>query len=123
MTVISASACRQVVTSADTVAKLQIAVVGLRRRHLYGNTRHSVLSVTVQVAGRGSDGCGVGVRHSFAELRRVASEVPKNARPGDYRTRRETSLSPYRSTVLPYQVQVPRSSSGRALSNSIQFKF
>ena len=26
------------------------------------------------MAGRGSDGCGVGVRHSFAELGRVASE-------------------------------------------------
>ena len=74
MTVISASACRQVVTSANTVSNADGAVVGLRRCNLYGNTRHSVLSVTVQVAARGSDGCGVGVGHSFAELGRVASE-------------------------------------------------
>ena len=47
VTVISASACRQVVTSADTVAKLQIAVVGLRRRHLYGRTQRDALSATM----------------------------------------------------------------------------
>ena len=44
----------------DTVAGLQIAVIGVRRRYLYGNTRHSVLSVTVQVAGPGGGRGGVG---------------------------------------------------------------
>ena len=44
----------------DTVAGLQIAVIGVRRRHLHGNTRHSVLSVTVQVAGPGGGRGGVG---------------------------------------------------------------
>ena len=53
---------------------LNRAPVGARGRTMDARTRHSVLSVTVQVAGRGSDGCGVGVGHSFAELGRVASE-------------------------------------------------
>ena len=47
VTVISAYACRQVARETETVLKLQLAVVGLRGRHLYGNTRHSVLSVTI----------------------------------------------------------------------------
>ena len=33
-------------TSSDFVLKLQLAVVGLRGRHLYGCTHHSVLSAT-----------------------------------------------------------------------------
>ena len=78
MTVISASACSQVVTSANTVSNADGAVVGLRRCNLYGNTRHSVLSVTERAGGspwaRRSDGCGVGVGHSFTELGSVASE-------------------------------------------------
>ena len=44
----------------DTVAGLQIAVVGLRRRHLHGHTQRSVVSVTVQVAGPGGGRGGVG---------------------------------------------------------------
>ena len=47
VTVITAYACRQVAPSAGTVIKLQLAVVGLRRRQLYGRTRHSVLSATM----------------------------------------------------------------------------
>ena len=34
-------------TSSDFVMKLQLAVVGLRRRHIYGHTRQRVLSVTM----------------------------------------------------------------------------
>jgi hypothetical protein len=44
------------------------AVVGVRRRHLYGNTRHSVLSVTVQVAGPDGGRGGVGVGHRIPQL-------------------------------------------------------
>ena len=47
VTVISAYACCQVALRCETVLKLQLAVVGLRRRHLYGRTRHSVLSATM----------------------------------------------------------------------------
>ena len=49
-------------------------VWGLRGRRLYGHTRRSALSVTMQVAGRGSDRCGVELHYSFAELREVAFE-------------------------------------------------
>ena len=58
----------------DTVAGLQIAVIGVRRRYLYGNTRHSVLSVTVQVAGPDGGRGGVGVGHRIPQLSRVAFE-------------------------------------------------
>ena len=47
VTVISAYACRQVAAFAGTVIKLQVAVVGLRGRHLYGRTRRSALSATM----------------------------------------------------------------------------
>ena len=47
VTVISANACRQVAPAAETVARLQLAVVGLRGRHLYGRTRRSALSATM----------------------------------------------------------------------------
>ena len=47
VTVISAYACRQVARSCDTVSNADGAVVGLRGRNLYGNTRHNVLSVTM----------------------------------------------------------------------------
>ena len=57
--------------------KLQIAVVGLRRRHLYGNTRHSVLSVTVQVAGPGGGRGGVQLQYKIARLGKVLSEECK----------------------------------------------
>ena len=77
VTVISANACRQVAPAADTVARLQLAVFGLRGRHLtpiYSHTRRSALSVTMWVAGSGSDRCGVGACQKIAELREVASE-------------------------------------------------
>ena len=48
-TVLGAYACRQVALRCETVLKLQLAVVGLRRRHLYGRTRHSVLSAPAEV--------------------------------------------------------------------------
>ena len=64
-------------TSSDFVLKLQLAVVGLRRRHLYGNTRHSVLSVTVQVEGPGGGRGGVQLHHKIARLGRVLSEECK----------------------------------------------
>ena len=54
--------------------KLQIAVVGLRRRHLYGRTHHSVLSATVQVAGPGGGRGGVQLHHKIPQLARVAFE-------------------------------------------------
>ena len=55
--------------------KLQIAVVGLRRRHLYGRTHHSVLSATrVQVAGPGGGRGGVQLHHRIPQLARVAFE-------------------------------------------------
>ena len=54
--------------------KLQIAVIGLRRRHLHGHTQRSVVSVTVQVAGPGGGRGGVGVRHRIPQLARVAFE-------------------------------------------------
>ena len=38
VTVIIANACRQVAPADDTVARLQLAVFGLRGRHLYGRT-------------------------------------------------------------------------------------
>ena len=47
VTVVSAYACRQVAPAAETVMKPQIAVFGLRGRHLYGHTRRSALSVTM----------------------------------------------------------------------------
>ena len=61
-------------SSTITVSNADGAVVGLRRRHLYGNTRHSVLSVTVQVAGPGGGRGGVGVGHRIPQLARVAFE-------------------------------------------------
>ena len=64
----------QNVTSAKLLARLQIAVVGLRRRHLYGCTRHSVLSATVQVAGPGDGRGGVQPRHKIARTQKVLSE-------------------------------------------------
>ena len=54
--------------------KLQIAVVGLRRRHLYGRTHHSVLSATVQVAGPGGGRGGVQLHHKIPQLARIAFE-------------------------------------------------
>ena len=72
VTVIAACASRKVAGVANTVSNG--AVVGLRRRHLYGNTRHSVLSVTVQVAGPGGGRGGVGVGHRIPQLGRVAFE-------------------------------------------------
>ena len=65
MTVISTYACRQVAGLASTVSNADGAVVGLRRRHLYGRTRHSVLSVTVQVAGPGDGRGGVQLNHKI----------------------------------------------------------
>ena len=47
VTVISANACRQVALVCGTGMKLQIAVLGLRGRHLYGRTRRSALSATM----------------------------------------------------------------------------
>ena len=47
VTVVSAYACRQVAPAAETVMKPQIAVFGLRERHLYGCTRRSALSATM----------------------------------------------------------------------------
>ena len=47
VTVISASACRQVVTSANTVSNADGAVVGLRRCNLYGRTQRNALSATM----------------------------------------------------------------------------
>ena len=47
VTFISAYACRQVAPAAETVMKPQIAVFGLRERHLYGCTRRSALSATM----------------------------------------------------------------------------
>ena len=52
-------------------------MVGLRRRHLYGCTRHSVLSATVQVAGPGDGRGGVQPRHRIARLGKVLSEECK----------------------------------------------
>ena len=46
VTVISAYACRQFARSCDTVSNADGAVVGLRRRHLYGCNRRSVLIAT-----------------------------------------------------------------------------
>ena len=54
--------------------KLQIAVVGLRRRHLYGHTQRSALSVTVQVAGPGGGRGGVQLQYKIPQLGRVTSE-------------------------------------------------
>ena len=51
VTVVSAYACCQVAASARLSGKLQIAVVGLRGRHLYGRTRRSALSATMVEAG------------------------------------------------------------------------
>ena len=56
------------------VMKLQIAVVGLRGRHLYGRTHHSVLSATVQVAGPGGGRGGVQLQYKIPQLVRVAFE-------------------------------------------------
>ena len=105
-------------------ARLQLAVVGLRGRHLYGNTRRSALGVTmVGVAGRGSDaGRGVGARHSFAELRKVASEEcptgitdlgvqPAAGRPAPARVPNRTEIEWQRTTVpggLPLQLTEKR---------------
>ena len=47
VTVISAYACRQVAPSAGTVSRADGAVVGLRRRHLYGCTQRTAASVTM----------------------------------------------------------------------------
>ena len=47
VTVVSAYACRQVAPAAETVMKPQVAVFGLRGRHLYGCTRRSALSATM----------------------------------------------------------------------------
>ena len=47
VTVISAYACRQVARSCDTVSNAERAVVGLRRRHLYGRTQRIALSATI----------------------------------------------------------------------------
>ena len=80
VTVIGACASRKVEVFAITVSNADGAVVGVRRRHLYGNTRHSVLSVTVQVAGPDGGRGGVGVGHRIPQLARVAFEV--NARRG-----------------------------------------
>ena len=44
VTVVSAYACCQVAASARLSGKLQLAVFGLRGRHLYGRTRRSALS-------------------------------------------------------------------------------
>ena len=54
--------------------KLQIAVIGVRRRHLHGHTQRSVVSVTVQVAGPGGGRGGVQLHHKIPQLARVAFE-------------------------------------------------
>jgi hypothetical protein len=74
VTVIAACASRKVAGVASTVSNADGAVVGLRRRHLYGCTRHSVLSATMQVAGPGGGRGGVGVGHRIPQLGRVAFE-------------------------------------------------
>ena len=74
VTVIGACASCKVAGLARTVSNADGAVVGVRRRHLHGNTRHSVLSVTVQVAGPGGGHGGVGVGHRIPQLARVAFE-------------------------------------------------
>ena len=60
-----------------TVARLQIAVVGLIRRHPHGHTRRSALSVTMWVAGPGGGRGGVQPRHRIARLGKVLSEECK----------------------------------------------
>ena len=84
VTVIGACASRKVagvatcssswLSKRDTVSNADGAVVGLRRRHLYGHTQRSTLSVTVQVAGPGGGRGGVGVGHRIPQLGRVAFE-------------------------------------------------
>ena len=74
VTVIGACASRKVAGVASTVSNADGAVVGLRRRHLYGHTQRSTLSVTVQVAGPGGGRGGVGVGQRIPQLGRVAFE-------------------------------------------------
>ena len=50
VTVISANACCLVAPSAETVARLQLAVFGLRGRHLYGTIWYPLPLAAVRCA-------------------------------------------------------------------------